>query len=216
MPANDYERMADYYDPLLNTFLDPLRKDVTSLLEKVGAYRVVDLCCGTGRQALFLHESGMEVMGVDLSPAMLRVARTKTPPEIVFHDADAANTGLDSSSFDAVLLSMALHELAEPLRQSILQEALRLLRSEGTLMIADYRQPNTLLGKTTMLPIFIVEQLAGREHYAGFKNFMEDGRTVGLLQRAQLASKLVATRMSGCIGIYAITNEQTCGKPHTI
>ena len=42
------------------------------------ATRVVDLACGTGNVSFALHRLGYEIMGVDRSEAMLRVAREKT------------------------------------------------------------------------------------------------------------------------------------------
>ena len=40
---------------------------------------VVDLGCGSGRFAAALGEAGYQVLGVDLSPAMIRLAKKRAP-----------------------------------------------------------------------------------------------------------------------------------------
>ncbi len=41
--------------------------------------RILDLCCGTGRHSLALANAGYRVTGIDLSPVLLREARTNDP-----------------------------------------------------------------------------------------------------------------------------------------
>ena len=58
--------------------------------------KVLDLACGTGDLALYLLEQGYEVIGLDLSPAMLAVARSKAEAYIAqgtarFVEGNAAN-----------------------------------------------------------------------------------------------------------------------------
>ncbi|MEW6253759.1 MAG: class I SAM-dependent methyltransferase, partial [Planctomycetota bacterium] len=45
------------------------------LFERVGAARVLDAACGTGRHAALFHSWGLAVEGTDLSPAMIARAR---------------------------------------------------------------------------------------------------------------------------------------------
>ena len=49
------------------------------LIAWLGARRVLDAGCGTGRLAIELDRRGIEVVGVDLDQRMLDVARTKAP-----------------------------------------------------------------------------------------------------------------------------------------
>jgi SAM-dependent methyltransferase len=44
--------------------------------------RVLDLCCGTGLMTAELARRGMEVVGVDASPAMLARARARLGPDV--------------------------------------------------------------------------------------------------------------------------------------
>jgi SAM-dependent methyltransferase len=61
------------------------RRDGASLL---------DLCCGTGVVAEYFAKQGVRVLGLDVSPAMLRAAATRLAPEVeaglvVLREADA-------------------------------------------------------------------------------------------------------------------------------
>jgi len=48
-----------------------------ALLEKTGAQRVLDAACGSGGHALALAQWGYDVVGVDVSPGMIALARRK-------------------------------------------------------------------------------------------------------------------------------------------
>ncbi len=75
---------------------------------------VVDVACGTGLIARLAAEqvgSTGSVVGVDLSPDMIDVARsipTPTPPPIEWHVGDASSLPLETGSFDAVLCQMGM------------------------------------------------------------------------------------------------------------
>lgn len=64
--------------------------------------RVLDLGCGTGRDAAHLHRAGRTVVGADLSAAMLAHARTHHPGPDYVH-ADLRDFDLPQGPFDAVV-----------------------------------------------------------------------------------------------------------------
>ena len=55
------------------------------LVKERGPTRVADLGCGPGRVGRYLADRGLDVVGVDVSSALLAVARA-THPDIVFHE----------------------------------------------------------------------------------------------------------------------------------
>lgn len=71
LEAKLYDKIWGRYDYNSDIeFLDVLFSDY-------GCKRIIDIGCGTGGHALRLSVKGYDVTGVDLSPAMLKVAREK-------------------------------------------------------------------------------------------------------------------------------------------
>ncbi len=71
--TKSYRDAAEYYDLFI------LNDDIPfylSMAEKYGS-PILELACGTGRVALKLAEAGYEVVGVDATRQMLKVARAK-------------------------------------------------------------------------------------------------------------------------------------------
>jgi SAM-dependent methyltransferase len=74
----------------------------------VASYRpatVLDAGCGTGRVAIELASRGHDVVGVDVDPAMLEVARAKAPG-LTWVDADLTDPAFDlGRTFDVVVMA---------------------------------------------------------------------------------------------------------------
>ena len=73
------------------------------LVERLGPRSVLDAGCGTGRVAIELARRGLDVVGVDLDPSMLEVARAKAP-DLAWVQGDLAEVDL-GRTFDAVVLA---------------------------------------------------------------------------------------------------------------
>lgn len=72
------------------------------LIVSFGPSSVLDAGCGTGRVAIELHRRGVTVVGVDLDPDLLALARVKQP-EVTWVEADLAAFEL-ARDFDVVAL----------------------------------------------------------------------------------------------------------------
>lgn len=102
--------------------------------------RVLDVGCGTGNLLPLLEAPGyrmQEYVGVDLSPEMLRVARSK-PSHVPagWITADAARLPLPDSSFDIAVSASALHYWDDV--DAALAEIRRVLRPDGHLLLLDW------------------------------------------------------------------------------
>ncbi|HJY25727.1 MAG TPA: class I SAM-dependent methyltransferase, partial [Actinomycetes bacterium] len=78
-----YDAVAE---PYASRFRDELRHKpvdralLSAFAEQVRRERpVADIGCGPGQVTRFLHESGLDVVGMDLSPRMVEVARRDNP-----------------------------------------------------------------------------------------------------------------------------------------
>ncbi|MDT0389853.1 class I SAM-dependent methyltransferase [Streptomyces dubilierae] len=97
---------------------------------------VLDLGCGTGSLSLLAAEQGHRVTGVDLSPAMVRLAREKLAGrDAVFLVGDAAAPPVGEQRFDAVLVRHVLWTLPDPAR--VLRRWYGLLRPGGRLVLIE-------------------------------------------------------------------------------
>ena len=124
--AGIYEMCKDDYLPML------------AELERVAFEDVLDVGCGTGPVIELLSEKYPEkhFSGLDLTPAMIEVARAKGLPNAEFVVGDAENLPFDDASFDAVLCSNSFHHYPNP--EAFLREARRVLRPGGKLILRDY------------------------------------------------------------------------------
>ena len=83
----------------------------------------------------------------------------------------------------------------------MLKEALRVLRPDGYLIIADYNRPGCASLHVAWQAIRLIEALAGGEHHAGFKDFVSRGGLAGLLARHALVPTHQSHSHSGAVGI---------------
>lgn len=95
--------------------------------------RVLDVGCGTGIMSARLADSGRRVLGVDLSPAMIRRARRHDRPNLDFIKGDAEQLPLKDGMFDALVNLISFHHYPHPDRA--LAEFHRVLRPGGRLVL---------------------------------------------------------------------------------
>jgi SAM-dependent methyltransferase len=98
---------------------------------------VLDAGCGTGGFALAIAASAAaRVTGCDSSKKFVEFARRLPVPDagsVAWTVGDAEQLPFDSASFDRVLLSLVLHQLAQPARGVL--EAFRVLRAGGVVLV---------------------------------------------------------------------------------
>ncbi len=123
--AETFDRRAELEGDAFGDWL------LTVLPERGGD--ALDLGCGPGRHAALLAERFEHVLAVDLSPAMIDVARRKrAAPNITYEVADLANV---TGQFDLVVTSATLHHVAD--LEAALAHITTLVRPGGSAMLAD-------------------------------------------------------------------------------
>ncbi len=107
--------------------------------------RILDVGCGFGATALVLAQafSDSEIIGIDLSDPLLRVAKQAAEAanmgsRVRFEKADVQQMPIDDNSCDVVINVNMVHLVEDPIR--MLNEIERVLAPEGHLFIADLRR----------------------------------------------------------------------------
>jgi len=178
-----------------NSLLDPLFRDVRLYTPgfsgmKAGD-RVLDVCCGTGDQAIHYARKSITATGVDLSPNMIRLAEKKKSKlglsNVSFQLADALHLPFRDSFFDYASICFGLHEKERTARNIIISEMKRVVKKNGSLIFIDYqvplpRRPSTYLSKA-------IEFIAGGSHFRCFKDYIAQGGMTEILKINQLGEE---------------------------
>ncbi|MCI4351572.1 MAG: class I SAM-dependent methyltransferase [Thermoplasmata archaeon] len=102
-----FDRVASLYDATRAVPPGVEGAVADQLARLLAGQRTLEIGVGTGRWARPLESRGVDLFGVDLSPAMLRVARTKGFRGGIL--GDVLRLPLRDKSFDAVLSNHVLH-----------------------------------------------------------------------------------------------------------
>lgn len=103
--------------------------------------KCLDLCTGTGDIAYLLNQNGCEVIGLDFSENMLKIAKAKHQ-NIQFIEGDCTNLPFEDNSFDAVTISFGLRNIEN--YKKALSEINRVLKPEGIFFHLDFCKNNIL------------------------------------------------------------------------
>lgn len=120
------------------------------LLEALGDAppTILDVCVGTAASAMLVarHFPHSRILGVDISDDMLAEARRQIRQNglanLEVKHMPAQSLTLADDSFDAVMISFALHEFEPALRDKIFSEMARVLKPEGKLCVIDFARQN--------------------------------------------------------------------------
>lgn len=169
-----YKAMSEFYDLIdIIYFRDYENSPRKVVFESIGnTEKVLDLCTGTATNALKIAKSKplSEVIGIDLSKDMLKIAQGKVEkakaPNIKLYQMDATRMTFQDKYFDKILLSLVLHEVEENLAEKILDEAKRVLKDDGEMIVTEWEKSRSFLRRAVFWPIEILEPKP-------FKSFIE-------------------------------------------
>jgi ubiquinone/menaquinone biosynthesis C-methylase UbiE len=104
--------------------------------------RVLDAACGSGRLARALERRAKQVVGIDLCPAALALARdghSRPAAQTLWVAGDVARLPCPDAAFDLITCAYAFANLRRPLQ--VLDEFARLLAPRGRLALIDVVAP---------------------------------------------------------------------------
>jgi SAM-dependent methyltransferase len=148
--------------------------------------RWLEAACGPGVVSRAFAPSVRAVHGVDLTPAMIELARRQAvaagADNATFEVADATATGLPDASFDGAVTRFSLHHLPLPAR--LLQELARLVRPGGRIVVADHLADDDGEARAWTQE---VERLRDPSHWASLSRgqLREIGDAFGLVLEAE-------------------------------
>ena len=135
---NEFTRQADTFRASATLNADELTTRVGDALGP-GVDRVLDLACGPGVLLPALLDRARSVVGVDLTPRNLQLARGAGDERLHLARALAEQIPFAARSFDAIVLRLALHHFVRP--QTVLAQLRSLLRPAGRLVVLDVLGP---------------------------------------------------------------------------
>jgi len=105
------------------------------LVRAAGGGPVADVGCGTGRITAYLHELGLAISGVDLSPGMLAVAR-RTHPGLRFDEGSMLALDLPDAELAGLVAWYSTIHIPSDQLPAVFAEFHRVLAPGGQLLIA--------------------------------------------------------------------------------
>jgi SAM-dependent methyltransferase len=175
---SSYDRIAEEYTariagelnhkPLDRMLLDAFAARVN------GTGRVCDLGCGPGHVARYLHERGVDIFGIDLSPGMLEQAR-KLNPNIEFQQGNMLALDVADGAWAAIVAFYSIVHIPKADIPQVFREMFRTLNDSGLLFLAfhlgdEVRREENLWGHQVSLDLVLFGRKEIERHLsdAGF------------------------------------------------
>ncbi len=199
IPPLRFHFLTRYYDALVRwTTREKVFKE--ALLAQLGqapGASLLDVGCGTATLSveLALRFPGASVVGLDADSSALAIARAKAADagvRVAFEQAFADRMPFAAESFDGAVSSLFFHHLKRDAKRVVLAEILRVLKSGGSLHVADWGRPANIMLRAAFL---LVQALDGREttndSVAGvLPELMSQAGFVGVRHRRDFATPL--------------------------
>jgi ArsR family transcriptional regulator len=117
-----------------------IQQQITAMLRDVPIGQLLDVGTGTGRMLKLLAKRATEAVGIDISPEMLRLARSRLSQAGLNHvsvrQGDMYRLSFPDESFDTATIDHVLSLAEQP--DAVLGEVARLIRPGGHLFLHDF------------------------------------------------------------------------------
>ncbi len=116
--------------PIDRAILNAFSEDLVG----VDRARVLDIGCGVGRVTSYLHERGLDVRGIDLSPEMIAIARS-AHPHLAFEVASMTELPVEHGCLTAAVLWYSIIHTPPDLLPNVWNELARVLAPSGWVLL---------------------------------------------------------------------------------
>ncbi len=130
-----YNKIAGEYSDWRRAFKNRKQlEELAALLPEKA--QILDVGCGTGIPATkFLFERGYEVVGIDLSVEMLKMARINVPGA-EFLEKDMTQLDFENGSFDGLTAFYSIIHVPREKHQALFHTFNRILKPDGLILIS--------------------------------------------------------------------------------
>ncbi len=134
-----YDTVAQDYAERISSELEHKPLDRSLLEEFAERVRdiglIADIGCGPGHVGRYLHDLGVGVVGIDLSPRMIECAR-ELHPTIEFQQADMMDLPVAKGTWAGIVAFYSIIHIPRNSLVATLREFRRVLQPEGLLLLA--------------------------------------------------------------------------------
>jgi ubiquinone/menaquinone biosynthesis C-methylase UbiE len=197
--SDPYKRIARFYDAVVEPPNAVLRNIALDMVPPANGMSVLEVGCGTGTNLDRYQRAGCRVFGIDLSPSMLEIARSKLGERAELRLGDAADMPYHDGSFALVTAFLTLHEMPPDVRDAVMAEMVRVVSPEGRLLLIDYQSGPARFPKGWLFKSVIValEMAAGRQHFRCYRDFLARNGLPGLVAAHGLTVEAEKTLSAG-------------------
>jgi len=143
---NSYNKNAETYSKTYN--LTYIERQLKFYLENFKGKRILDIGCGPGRDSNYFSNKGLEVIGIDLSEELLKIAR-KNSPNSEFYIRDMRNLDFESESFDGIWACSSFLHVPYKDAELTLRGFNRILRKDGLMFLCVLEGEGEKMEKTS-------------------------------------------------------------------
>jgi|SRR5579875_2497836 len=144
------ERPSDYqvaaaYDAVATEYAETLRDELSgkpldrallgALVEMSHDSRIADIGCGPGHVTRYLASLGAKPIGIDISPAMIEIARAENP-DLEFKVETMTDLTEPDQSLSAAVLLYSIINLSKTERERTFAQIFRTLRTGGIALVS--------------------------------------------------------------------------------
>jgi ubiquinone/menaquinone biosynthesis C-methylase UbiE len=209
MTEDPYRRVANIYDRLFESQTSGLRLLGVRMFQPKKGMKVLDVGCGTGIHLDMYRRFNCNLYGIDTSPSMLNVARSRLGDNAELHLGEATQMPYEKDTFDLILCMLALHEMDQSTRTLVLSEIRRVLKKDGHILLVDHHTGHVrpIKGWIVRLIIILAEMAGGRRHFRNYRHFISIGGLPRLIEENQLVEKKHKVVADGNMALYLVRTE---------